>query len=635
MLASYHFTILSVCGTGSKTRILTFNYCNCLYGDFLHTAPKRSSSFNTVIGSIALFTMLAAISALASLGESGLLSMDSELLSSVFSVFDAQPNPWLLTFPTLLTPAFAVSDMEPVPLAVVQNGDNYELTGSWGVTVYEDGGSVYAIVAARLGNAIQIIDITDPYDLNAVATIRNSGSFELDDPTIVMFYDGDDGNDDNGDGNAYIVTTSHNSNLVQIIDVTDPANPTPAATIKTDGDSALDGALGMTIYEDGGRVYVVAVAHFGDTVQIIDVTDPANPAFAATFHNGDGFDLDGPGDVAVYKHDNRIYALVAVFDSNMISIIDITDTANPVAVTTIHDGTDIDLDGPWNITLHDDSDRTYALVAVRNSNLLQIIDITDPTNPAVTATVQDGDDVALAGPWGIAFYEDGDGSVYVLVTALNSNTIQIIDITDPTTPDVVTTVQDGDGFELVGPTGIVTYEHNNTSYAIVSTFLGHTVQVIQLDTGIPPTSDIVQSEVSGEEEKKDAEKISDSGGCLIATAAYGTELAPQVQKLRELRDSVVLDTVSGSAFMQEFNQIYYSFSPAIADIQRQSDVFNAVIRVSITPMMATLSIMNLANDSSELEVIGLGLSVIALNLTLYVGSPVFAGFLIRRYHSRV
>ncbi|MEK0352828.1 MAG: CFI-box-CTERM domain-containing protein, partial [Nitrosopumilus sp.] len=41
----------------------------------------------------------------------------------------------------------------------------------------------------------------------------------------------------------------------------------------------------------------------------------------------------------------------------------------------------------------------------------------------------------------------------------------------------------------------------------------------------------------------------EGGGCLIATATFGSELAPQVQQLRELRDNTILSTESGTAFM--------------------------------------------------------------------------------------
>ncbi len=113
------------------------------------------------------------------------------------------------------------------------------------------------------------------------------------------------------------------------------------------------------------------------------------------------------------------------------------------------------------------------------------------------------------------------------------------------------------------------------------------------------------------------------GGCLIATAAYGSELAPQVQQLRELRDNTVLPTGSGAAFMALFNQVYYSFSPAIADLQREHPVFREAVRIALTPMLASLSLLNHADIDSEGEMLGYGVSIILLNLGMYVGSPVF------------
>ena len=109
------------------------------------------------------------------------------------------------------------------------------------------------------------------------------------------------------------------------------------------------------------------------------------------------------------------------------------------------------------------------------------------------------------------------------------------------------------------------------------------------------------------------------GGCLIATAAYGSEMAPQVQQLRELRDNQLLQTESGSAFMGTFNDIYYSFSPVIADYERENPLFKEAVKIAITPMISSLSLMESAN--SESEVLGMGLSVIALNLGMYLGLP--------------
>ena len=114
-------------------------------------------------------------------------------------------------------------------------------------------------------------------------------------------------------------------------------------------------------------------------------------------------------------------------------------------------------------------------------------------------------------------------------------------------------------------------------------------------------------------------KSGNGGGCLIATATYGSELAPQVQLLREIRDNQLLNTESGTAFMSTFNELYYSFSPTIADMERESPMLKEIVKVGLTPMLSSLSLMESAN--SESEVLGFGLSVIALNIGMYLGVP--------------
>ncbi len=113
------------------------------------------------------------------------------------------------------------------------------------------------------------------------------------------------------------------------------------------------------------------------------------------------------------------------------------------------------------------------------------------------------------------------------------------------------------------------------------------------------------------------------GWCLIATAAYGSDIAPQVQQLREIRDNVVLNTESGLAFMSAFNQLYYSFSPTVADFERENSVFRESIKVLLIPLLATLSVFNYVEIDSEEEMLGYGISVILLNLGMYIGIPAF------------
>ena len=122
---------------------------------------------------------------------------------------------------------------------------------------------------------------------------------------------------------------------------------------------------------------------------------------------------------------------------------------------------------------------------------------------------------------------------------------------------------------------------------------------------------------------------SSGGGCLIATATFGSELAPQVQFLREIRDNTVLQTQSGSAFMIGFNQFYYSFSPTIADYERENTAFKETVKIAITPMLASLAILNYVDIDSEEEMLGYGIGIILLNVGMYFIAPAAIIFKIR------
>ena len=140
---------------------------------------------------------------------------------------------------------------------------------------------------------------------------------------------------------------------------------------------------------------------------------------------------------------------------------------------------------------------------------------------------------------------------------------------------------------------------------------------------------ILQDGICVVDKSQATESKSRGGGCLIATATFDSELAPQVQKLREIRDSKLLATESGSQFMESFNQFYYSFSPYVADYERENPVFKEMVKIGITPMLSTLSLMDYAE--SESEVLGIGIGVILLNLGMYVGVPAIVIIGIRRF----
>lgn len=119
-----------------------------------------------------------------------------------------------------------------------------------------------------------------------------------------------------------------------------------------------------------------------------------------------------------------------------------------------------------------------------------------------------------------------------------------------------------------------------------------------------------------------------NGGCLVATATFGTEMSLQVQFLREIRDDTLMSSIPGSSFMTNFNKIYYSVSPVIADVQRTNPVINDMFGVLLYPGLNLLHLMQYAD--SDHTILGLGMLVIILNILFYVGIPISSGVITHR-----
>jgi len=82
--------------------------------------------------------------------------------------------------------------------------------------------------------------------------------------------------------------------------------------------------------------------------------------------------------------------------------------------------------------------------------------------------------------------------------------------------------------------------------------------------------------------------------------------------------------------MTGFNQLYYSFSPTIADLERESPVIKETVKLAITPMITSLTILNHVDMDSEAEVLGYGISLILLNVGMYFVTPIGIVVLVRR-----
>lgn len=128
--------------------------------------------------------------------------------------------------------------------------------------------------------------------------------------------------------------------------------------------------------------------------------------------------------------------------------------------------------------------------------------------------------------------------------------------------------------------------------------------------------------------------------CVIATAAFGSELSPEVQYLRSFRDNIVLSTISGSQFMKAFNAWYYSFSPSVADYLHEHRAERETVRLFLYPLINILEITvvtyNFFNMNKEIGIIFAGIVASSLiGLVYFAPSMTFILFFVRNRISRI
>ncbi len=236
----------------------------------------------------------------------------------------------------------------PAPVFSFDKGDTVTVNGTdktfdkleypQYITTVDMGSSTYALVTGFFDDGVLIVDITNP--TNPVPT----SSFGDGDTVTVgggenKTYDQLDGAWDittvKIDSSTYALVAASNDFGVQIIDITDPANPVPVASV-TDGNTfdTLAGARGITTVTDGSSTYALVTAYQDNGVQIVDITDPANPVPVASvvdsqeYGNGKTFDkLEGANGITAVKIGTSTYALVAASGDRGVQIIDISTAA--------------------------------------------------------------------------------------------------------------------------------------------------------------------------------------------------------------------------------------------------------------------------------------------------------------------
>jgi len=357
-----------------------------------------------------------------------------------------------------------------------------ELDGAYGVETFTISGIPYAIVASDAGDGVQIINLSNPSDITATdaETDEANGFDELNGATNVAIFTITD--------KTYAIVASYDDDGVQIINVTDTSNivATDSETHGVNGFDALDGANDVATFTVDDKPYAIVTSYDLNGVQIINMTDPTDiQPLAEEFDGANGFEeLGSANDVGTFTVGGFPYAIVASEVDDGVQIIDLRDPANIVATDDATDGSIFtELDGAAGVETFTVSGIVYAIVTSIDDNGIQIINVNDPTNISAVDAETDGVNgfTVLNNAGGLATFTVGSVP-YAIVASAPDSGLQLVNLSDPSNITAGDTAINGvDGFtELNDTFNIHTFTSNNIIYAISTNRGGDGVQITSL-----------------------------------------------------------------------------------------------------------------------------------------------------------
>lgn len=381
-------------------------------------------------------------------------------------------------------------NLEPASSMFDNVGGFDALRGVSDMVIVEQSGDIYCITASRGDNAIQIIDITNPYRPNPVG----------------VAYDGEEGFEGLGGargidvitvhGRLYAAVAGYDDDSVQIVDLVQPQQPLPvvAITNNTDQSWLLDGVIDVETMIDDEDAFVLAVSHHDNAIQVINITAPHTPLATRSIVD-DSFrfgSLNQPWDLELVEYRTSVYGIVTAQDEESVQVIDFTNPAAPRPISEFPDENDED-DPPlldlWGVDTVTIDTTPYALAVSPIYDKLYILNMQQPASVTLASELTQDEDVDLAeqGTGGLEIFSIDD-HVYGIVAVYAQDALQIIDITDPNLPLPVSTIYDeyDDIEELDGPFDVEVVRSGDTLYALATGYHDDGLQVIDItDPALP------------------------------------------------------------------------------------------------------------------------------------------------------
>jgi hypothetical protein len=122
--------------------------------------------------------------------------------------------------------------------------------------------------------------------------------------------------------------------------------------------------------------------------------------------------------------------------------------------------------------------------------------------------------------------------------------------------------------------------------------------------------------------------------CIIATAAYGSEMAPEVAYMRHVRDNLIASTPTGKTLRDAFNAWYYSWSPPIAQVVSANPVLQAIFRILLQPIVAIVHIAAwtyMSIGGGDTAAVAAFTIAAILAVAAYIATPTLALLALKRY----
>ena len=299
--------------------------------------------------------------------------------------------------------------------------------------------------------------------------------------------------------------------------------PTSVGSIVDDGTTLLTDPREVAIVDIAGQLIAIVTSRSDDGIEIIDVSDPDEPTSLGRCAHDEATcgatKLNDPWGVATYTKDGSTYAVVTSIAQHSIEIIDITTPASPTSVGSLQDNTNLNGAAFFKITTIDGKE--YAVVSASEADRVTIVDISDPTNPTVAGSLHDAavgndgictvedEERCLDKPKGIDVYTV-DGSTYAVVASQLDDGVAIVDISDPDVPTYTasftkrdSSCADDDGnnntdCELDNPVGLEIFSIGSSTYAAVATPTDSGIQIIDITTPASPEA-VSQAELDEED----------------------------------------------------------------------------------------------------------------------------------------